>query len=195
MKNKNNNLVKFVFCIFTYGKDAYLVGQCVTALRRIGATRSNIFVFDDANEPLPYPIPNTQYKQTHFDRKGNLNGSECADGELLCMLEASKATNAHVVVKVDSDVLVNNLNWILEADFMNSHVGFHIGERNHISGCCYSLPCWSIVPLLREIKKLPDDTTIGESILITHLAHSIGLSHVGYDCNSKNSSLWRASSM
>lgn len=191
-----NNQVNFCFCVFTYGDDAYMLGQCIRALRKLGATRKNIFVFDDGNDPLPYPPPNVQYQQTSFDRKGNLNGAECVNGELWCMYEASKRSNAHVVVKVDSDIILNSLDWILERDFMSSHVGFHIGEgKGHISGCCYSLPSWSLIPMLRALKKQPCSDTLGESLAITQLAYSIGLSHEAYECNSKNPDLWRASSI
>lgn len=194
-KNTNKNMVKFAFCIFTYGEDCYMLGQCIRALRKLGATRSNIFVFDDAKQPLPYPPPNTQYKQTVFDRKGNLNGYDCTDGELLCMLEASKQCKADVVVKVDSDVIINSLEWVLNNDFMNSHCGFIIGEASHISGCTYSLPTWAIVPMLRKLKTLPNNTVTGESIIVTELASKVGLEKVGYLCNSKNSDMWLASSI
>lgn len=194
MKTKNKNNVKFVFCIFSYGEDAYMLGQCVRALRRLGATRSNTYIFDDANNPLPYPIPNTQYRQTTFNRNGNLNGTECVDGELLCMYEASKETNAHVVVKVDSDVIINSLEWVTNNDFMNSHCGFRVCGKSHNNGACYSLPSWSLVPMLRLLKTIPKNNFIGESLVITDLAKMAGLDQVGYDCHT-TTKIWKAASI
>lgn len=173
-----------------------MLGQCIRALRKLGANRNNIFVFDDEKHPLPYQPPNTQYTLTTFNRRGNLNGTECVNGELWCMYEAAKISQAHVVVKVDSDVIVNSLDWILEKDFMCSHIGFHIGEnKRHISGCCYSLPTWSIIPMIRALKNYPPNTDLGESFIIGHLADTVGLSHEPYECSTKNTELWRASSI
>ena len=186
----------FCFCIFTYGEDAYMLWQCIRAIRKIGGTRNNIFVFDDAANPLPYPPPNVKYKQTYFDRKGNLNGKECTQGMLFSMLEAAKESKADVVIKVDSDTILNNLTWLLNNDFMNSHCGFKLKEdQHHISGQVYSLPSWCLFKMLQEIYKLPQSDLRGESILISHLSKRVGLEHVGYECNSKNHELWRCASI
>lgn len=188
--------IRFTFVIFTYGEDAWMVGQCIRALRKLGANRKNIFIYDDAAHPLPYPPKNVQYSQTHFNRHGNLNGRECVEGELFCMMEAAKKSDAHVIVKVDSDVIINSLAWIENLDFMGSHIGFHIGEgKRHLSGCAYSLPSWSILPMLKKLHSTPLSDSIGESIAISHLAKSIGLSQEAYECNSSNPDLWRASSI
>lgn len=195
MNNNNKNKVKFAFCIFTYGEDSYMLGQCIRAIRRLGATRSNTFVFDDAQNPLPYPVPNTQYRLTTFKRNGNLNGTECTDGELLCMYEASKECNAHVVIKVDSDVIINSLDWVLNNDFMTSHCGFRFCGKNHNCGCCYSLPSWSLVPMIRELKKLPQNNFIGESLVITDLGKRVGLDQVGYNCYTPDGDVWKAASV
>lgn len=188
--------VKIAFCIFTYGDDAWMVGQCVRALRKLGANRSNVFIFDDAYEPLPYPIPNTQYRQTTFKRNGNLNGNESVDGQLLSMLEASKESNAHLVIKVDSDTIINNLDWVLNEDFMNSHIGFKICNKSHLCGGAYSLPTWALIPMLRRLSHYPYEPDKGESIFMTELAKEVGLSQIGYDCSTiKQGEIWRCSSL
>lgn len=184
----------FVFCIFTYADDAHMLGQCIRALRKLGASRNNIYIFDDDKKPLPYPPPNTQYTRTTFQRRGNLNGVQCVDGMLLCMKYAATASRADVVIKVDSDVIINNLEWVLENDYMNSICGFHIGLQNHISGCTYSLPTAALIPMLRKLKTYTTDSNTGESILVTMLAEDVKLKHVAYECNSRNSDLWKASS-
>lgn len=171
-----NNQVKIAYCVFTYGEDAWMLGQCIRALRKLGAKRSNLFIFDDANEPLPYPPSNVQYRQTTFKRNGNLNGTESVDGQLLSMLEASKEINAHLVVKVDSDTIINNLDWIENNDFMNSHIGFKICNKSHICGGAYSLPSWALIPMLRKLSHYPYDADKGESIFMTELAKDVGLS-------------------
>lgn len=190
------NPIKFCFVVFTHGEDGWMLGQCIRALRRLGATRKNIYIYDDALDPLPYAPKNCHYSQTSFKRCGNLNGRECVEGELFCMMEAAKKSGAHVIVKVDSDVIINSLEWIENLDFMGSHIGFHIGEgKTHISGCTYSLPSWSILPMMRQMKTMGLSASIPESIAITRLAQAVGLNHEAYECNSTNPDLWRASSI
>lgn len=111
------------------------------------------------------------------------------------MYEASKACGAHVVIKVDSDVIVNSLDWVLNNDFMNSHCGFRFCGKSHNCGCCYSLPSWALVPMVRELKKLPPNNITGESLIITKLAKTIGLDQVGYDCYTSNGDVWKAASI
>lgn len=188
--------IKPVFCIFTYGGDSFLLGQCIRALHLL-TTKQRIFVFDDAATPLPFAPAEVQYVQTHFDRKGNLNGPECVEGELLCMYEAAMKVKANVVIKLDSDIILNNLKWLTDGDWKNEQIGFKLrSEQTFCSGACYSLPVSALLKMARRLAETHIAPLEGESIAISKLARSVGLSVRLWDCSAKSEDkLWRASSI
>ena len=190
--------IKFCFVYFTYKEDAYLLGQSLRALRMLPrrlANKSNIFVYDDAQNALPYAPNACQYHLSFFNRNGNLNGSECVDGMLFSMLEAAKKTNADVVIKIDSDIIINNMDWVKDFNPLESHIGFQIQNQSHVSGCCYSLPTSALVPMLKSLRNESKSPNIPESILMTSLSEKVGLDKVLHVCDSTNADLWRASSI
>lgn len=190
--------LKFCFVYFSYRYDAYLLGQSLRSLRMLPkrlANKSNIFVYDDAQNALPYAPNACRYNLTHFNRNGNLNGTECVDGMLFCMLEAAKKTNADVIIKIDSDIIINNMDWVKDFNPLQSHIGFQIQGQSHVSGCCYSLPSSALVRMLKALKNEPISKDIPESILITRLSQKVGLDKVLHECDSSNDDLWRASSI
>lgn len=188
--------LKPVFCIFTYGEDAFLLGQSIRALQLL-TPKHRIFVFDDAANPLPYPPDGVQYIQTHFERKGNLNGPECVEGELLCMYEAAMKVEANVVIKMDSDIILNNLKWLTDGDYLNEQIGFKLrSEQEFCSGACYSLPTSALLKMTRKLAETHIAPLEGESIAMSRLARSVGLFVRLWDCSEKkDSELWRASSI
>ena len=190
--------IKFCFVYFSYKEDAYLLGQSLRALRMLPrrlANQSNIFVYDDAQNALPYAPNACHYSKTFFNRKGNLNGCECVEGMLFCMLEAARLSGADVVIKIDSDIILNNLNWIKDFNSLQSHIGFQIQNQSHVSGCCYSLPTSALVKMLKVLRSEPKNRDIPESILMTSLSEKVGLKKVLHVCDSSNTDLWRASSI
>lgn len=190
--------LKFCFVYFSYRYDAYLLGQSIRALRMLPrrlANKSNIFVFDDAQNALPYAPNASRYNLTHFKRNGNLNGTECVDGMLFCMLEAARLSGADVIIKIDSDIILNNLNWIKDFNPLQSHIGFQIQGQSHVSGCCYSLPSSALVPMLKSLRNESKSPNIPESILMTNLSQKVGLDKVLHVCDSSNPDLWKASSI
>ena len=126
-----SNSLKFCFVIFTYGDDAYLLGQSIRALSKITPKR-RIFVYDDAANPLPFAPHGVNYKQTYFNRKGNLNGPECVEGELFCMYEAATKAKADVVIKLDSDIILNNLKWLTDGHPFSEQPAARIQQEVHI---------------------------------------------------------------
>jgi hypothetical protein len=188
--------LKYCFVIFTYGDDAHLLGQTLRALKAITPMR-RVFVFDDAANPLPYPPHGVHYSQTHFKRNGNLNGTECAEGELFCMYEAAMKVKADVVIKLDSDIILNNMKWLTDGNPLEEQIGFKLrAEQNFCSGACYSLPTEALVKMLRILAKTPRNDFKGESIIMSYLARSAGYYVRLWDCSEKvDSELWRASSI
>lgn len=120
-------------CVFTFGGDAVALGQCIRALKRLRAKcervggELHIYVFDDGKHPLPYAPAGVEYEKTWFERGGNLNGVACVQGELVCMLKAVKASGAKYVVKLDSDTVVQDLGWMLEAFEEDEAYVEHVG--------------------------------------------------------------------
>jgi hypothetical protein len=111
------------------------------------------------------------------------------------MLEAARLSGADVVIKIDSDIILNNLNWIKDFNPLQSHIGFQIQGQSHVSGCCYGLPASALVGMLKALKNEPISKDIPESILMTRLSQKIGLDKVLHVCDSSNEDLWRASSI
>lgn len=189
--------MNITYCIFTYKEDAPMVEQCIRGLKLLGSREQNIFVFDDGRNPTQIPLRGCQYRRTYFNRNGNLNGQECTQGELKCMGEAVYHTGADLIIKIDSDIILNSLDWVQTTyNPLVRHIGFHIGEeKHHISGCCYSLPAHKIKDMLSKLEGLNYGECLGESIIISDLSLRIGLIPQAYECSSKNKNPWRAASI
>ena len=132
--------MKIAVVYFTYGADAELLGLSMHAMEALKAhDEVEVFVFDDANAPLEVVPEGCTYEQTHFDRKGNLNGIECIDGMLALYESVLERTGADWVVKLDCDTYVNNLSFLRGVNV--EHVA-QVGT-NHChdfcSGACYAL--------------------------------------------------------
>ncbi len=102
-----------------------------------------IFILDDAKNPLDNPPQNCHYWKTYFDRQGNLNGQECAHGMLIEMLKIARMSKAEFIMKVDCDQCVRSLENFLEPIFSNKKqvVGFKLNEKMcYCTGVTYILP-------------------------------------------------------
>lgn len=174
---------KWCVCIFTFGGDAVALGQCIRGLKRlrercerVGGELS-IYVYDDGEHPLPYAPAGVEYEKTWFERGGNLNGVACVQGELLCMLKAAKASEAEVVVKLDSDTVVQDLGWMWE-EFARSeyvdHVGVVLnGEMDWASGVCYGIRGSSIERMLRKSCSMKLRADVPEDVGMTQIVEAI----------------------
>ena len=144
---------KFAFCIFTFGGDAGCLATCVERLHMLTyPTHFDVHVFDDAEHPLqsiPYGV---NYHKTYFHRNGNLNGTECAQGMLMAMLQAARESHAEYICKIDSDMLVLNFSRFMKPLEENplSVVGFKLNARmNYAAGVCYILPVAGLYKAIR----------------------------------------------
>lgn len=101
--------------IFTYSGDAQEAVACVRCARTAlpGAV---VTVVDDANAPV---LPEARralvaygarYRQSRFQRCGNLRGPECVRGIISTL--AAGAADADIVVKIDSDTALLSGAWI-----------------------------------------------------------------------------------
>lgn len=170
-------------CIFTFGGDAVALGQCIRALKRLRARclraggDLSIYVFDDGKHPLPYAPAGVMYEKTWFERGGNLNGVACVQGELVCMLKAVKASGAKYVVKLDSDTVVQDLGWMMEAfeedEAYVEHVGVSLNnEMDWASGVCYGLRESSLEQILRQACSIKLRADVPEDVGITQVVGS-----------------------
>ena len=93
------------------------------------------------------------------------------------MGEAVYHTGADLIIKIDSDIILNSLDWVQTTyNPMVRHIGFHIGEeKHHISGCCYSLPAHKIKDMLGKLEGLNYGECLGESIIMSDISLRIGL--------------------
>lgn len=134
------------------------------------------------------------YYQTDFNRRGNLYGGECVDGMLLAMYRAARESKADVIVKIDSDHILNSIQCYTDFEPLKNHIGFQIAQQEQLSGG-YSLPSSAIPDMIRANKKYMSDATLPETLLMTRLTKEVGLNHVRHICNSTNKDIWRASSI
>lgn len=134
--------MKIAVVYFTYGGDAEFLGLSLEALellRNREGDEVSVFVFDDANAPLAVVPEGVVYEQTSFAREGNLNGVECVDGMLEAYARVFERTGADWVIKCDSDVCLNDVEWLRGYDVRavaqvgTSHV------QSFCSGACYAV--------------------------------------------------------
>ncbi len=170
-------------CIFTFGGDAVALGQCIRALKRLSMRcervggKLSIYVFDDGKHPLPYAPEGVVYEKTWFERGGNLNGVACVQGELVCMLKAANASEAEVVVKLDSDTIVQDLGWMWE-EFDREEYAEHVGvvlneEMDWASGVCYGIRRWSLEAILRKACSMKLRADVPEDVGMTQIVEAI----------------------
>lgn len=108
----------------------------------------DVFLYDDANSPLPFVPEGVTYEQTTFERCGNLNNYKCVAGMLERYKRASDA-GYDWVIKCDCDTIINNLEWVLSND---REVVALIGKnRGHIQGPCYCLSTKAIDEMSKDI--------------------------------------------
>lgn len=162
-------------CFFTFGPDALALVEAVTAFRSAGG--KNVAIFDDGMNPLPDSIVETIAPEmrikTDFKRLNNLLGWPCIFGELDCMELACDRFETDRVLKIDSDTLVLNLEWI---DSQSPLCGFHITGEPYIRGMAYSITRECIQGVRKALNdgwrtnssKVEEDTVITTEALALH---------------------------
>jgi hypothetical protein len=155
--------------VFAYAGDALPVIECCLRLIKAGVRP---WVFDDAKASLPGWVRGSMFQMgagyflTNFDRRGNLNGTECCIG----MLSAMLSTEAQTVLKIDADTLL-----VRPELFAPGNVGCcsTMTARRDAFGACYSINRETIRAALRIIEGMPrnpycpEDLTIWSAIRAT----------------------------
>lgn len=135
--------MKIAMVFFCYAGDARLLAVALRAvpfLRRRGDL-VDVYVVDDAAAPLGAEnVPEwVHYRQTGFDRGGNLNGLECIEGMVGVYDELMAAGWYDWVVKADCDTWVNSFDWLRGVDAARVSFVGTVHVNNHASGACYAL--------------------------------------------------------
>ena len=174
---------KIAACIFTFKDDEPCLHECVRALRRLQKKHNiEIFIFDDSEHPIENVPEGVHYRKTYFDRKGNLNGEECAQGQMIEFLIAARQCQAEYILKIDCDTIIRSLDRFLSPLKVerDSVVGFQITRfMDYCAGSMYLLPTVKLynairnfVPFMAEertkstfISHVPEDRTITRCVM------------------------------
>lgn len=123
---------------FTYGPDGPSLIESVASFRYAGGR--HVAIFDEAKNPI---APETlaliapDYREsTTYKRGGNLRGWENVFGQLDCMERACVHFCGDGAVKIDSDTLVLDFDWI---DPQAPMSGFMAGGEAFLFGLAYHL--------------------------------------------------------
>lgn len=170
--------------LFTYSGDAQEAVACVRCARTAlpGAV---VTVVDDANAPV---LPEARralvaygarYRQSRFQRCGNLRGPECVRGIISTL--AGGAADADIVVKIDSDTALLSGAWIegmpgAGLDWYSSGHGSRAvyGLAYAMSGRAARLAAAALAE--RDLPPLaPEDLTIARAVFDLVPAHRVRL--------------------
>ena len=159
-----------IAAVFAYSGDALPVIECCLRLRAAGVRP---WVFDDAKARLPGWVRGSlweigaEHVVTNFDRRGNLNGTDCCIG----MLSAMLSTEAETVLKIDADTLL-----VRPELFEVGNVGCcsTMTARRDAFGACYSVDRETIKAALRIIEGMPRDPYCPEDLTIWSAIRATG---------------------
>ena len=148
---------KIAVFIMTFAGDEKYLNECLRYLE-IQKDRYNfeIFILDDAKNPLENPPKNCHYWKTFFERQGNLNGQDCAHGMLIEMLKIARMSKAEFILKVDCDQCVRTFENFLSPlkETPKQVIGFKLNPRMcYCSGVTYVLPTEGLYKAVKDFRK------------------------------------------
>ena len=161
-------------CIFTYRGDELPLRECVQSVL---SARLCPVVCDDAADPLPEWIlgwldsVGAEYLTTFFQRRGNLNGTDCAAGIARTMEAAARRYGTPSAIKLDADSII-----IDPTPFLEGNVGACSTTQNRRDafGACYALRRETAAAIARELEFRPLDETAPEDLTIWQTARELG---------------------
>ena len=123
---------------FTYGPDGPALLESVASFRDAGGR--HVAIFDEARNPISPEtlalIAPDYHESTTYKRGGNLRGWENVFGQLDCMERACVHFGEDGALKIDSDTLVFDFDWINPQAPMS---GFMAGGEAFLFGLAYHL--------------------------------------------------------
>ena len=161
---------------FAYGCDALLVPLAARSARLAGCRP---VVIDDKANPLPGHVRGlldgmeADYQACGFERRGNLNGTDCAAWIAAIMADIAIRYGASYCIKLDADTL------LLDAEAFRGSVGCRSSRvaRRDAFGACYSLEAGAAAVVASHLAVQPQDDGAPEDTTIWGAVRSLGLPH------------------
>ena len=152
-QSKRNKIAIF---FMAFSGDTQCLKQAVRAINRLKDRYDfEIFVLDDANSPMTDVPAGCKKSLSFFNRNGNLNGAECAHGMLIHMLRCARDCKAEYILKVDSDMIIKDLdNFLRPLEYNREQViGFKLSpQMNYVAGVCYLLPVNALYETIKHFR-------------------------------------------
>lgn len=162
--------------IFAYAGDALLVPLAARSAQLAGCQP---FVIDDEANPLPGHVQGhlhaagVIYQTSGFNRRGNLNGTDCAAWIAAILADIGIRYGAEFCIKLDADTI------LLNAEAFRGSVGCRSSRvaRREAFGACYSLETGTAAIVASHLAVQPQDDAAPEDVTIWAAVRNLGLSH------------------
>ena len=165
-------------CIFTYSGDALPLRECVRGAKIAGLLP---VVIDDSHSPMGRTVwtwiesQGGLYFQSDFNRRGNLNGTECAAGIAKCLYEAMRLTHTAQAFKLDTDTIIQRYD---RFQGISSGIYSTTLHRREAFGCAYTLTRDAARRVRDNLSRMddpsaPEDQLIWQSIKRLNIRHKL----------------------
>lgn len=160
--------------LFTYAGDQEEAKACVRSVRK-ALPEALITVVDDDAAPLSEHAQKSlveagaRYRRTSFPRNGNLRGPECVRGIISTL--AGGAADDDIVVKIDSDTVLLNGDWIRGMEASGLDWCASGAEYQRFFGLCYAMTGHAAKLAAAALmdaempEDAPEDLTIGKTVI------------------------------
>ena len=134
-----------IYVYFSYSKDECMLAESVKRLRTV-EPEAVVYIANDERDRAAVPA-GCHEVLTRYDRGGSGTGLPAVEGELLTMKYILECEKADYIVKVDSDVWLNDVkklrpryDGVPEPDFL----GYETGKMLLPTGAIYRLSKWAV---------------------------------------------------
>lgn len=126
---------------FSYAGDAQLLQQSLRAIPHLRAygDRIDVYLADDAADPIPDIPEHTHYISTTFYRCGNLNGLDCILGMARTYAHILSCADYDWIIKTDCDTYINHLHWLRNINPADCLFTGTTHAHDYPSGPCYAI--------------------------------------------------------
>lgn len=163
---------------FTFKNDEKLVVESIKSVLT-NIPNAKLHIIDDgfaavSKETRNWIIQqkNTKYYKSFYPRSGHLLGQDNLKNQVKYMLDVTKTDKSDVLVKIDSDTMILNADWIV--DFLEDDVTLITGSYklscDYPMGNCYAVKSSVLQPLYDDVIAYPgwgqcyEDYEVGQRI-------------------------------
>ena len=143
-----------IYCYFSCSKDERLLAASIASLRAV-EPEAVVYVANDENDRASVP-EGCHEVLTRYQRGGTGMGLPAVEGELLTMQHILKEQKGNYVVKLDSDMWVNDttaLQVLGKGDTEPDFLGYETASMLQPSGGVYRLSKWAVDYALAETQQ------------------------------------------